>query len=421
MIYLQNTEPMVMKRILYQTTLLLLTIVAASCSDFDIKERGTASYAASNLYVVSGYDVDREAPGYDSLYIPDLDLRIYAERKIFPELSNEAFSTVIYFGHKGNINRGYGFFIGDSTRKPCLLRIDNDSINIDVFDQFQTAPLHDFCLDKNGHISFTPKRSQNIKETWLFKNWTYDLSLLTSDWTAKDDITITGTTGRRIRIADGVTLTLNNVSIFNSFVCNGNATIVLAPDSKNLVRVSTDYTHGFMNGGQGTTLIIEGSGELTADMSNDRDRAGIGGNNGDIIINGGTITALGGDGGAGIGASRTGTTGKITIEGGNITAIGGFYSAGIGTGDCWWYNDIGEVSSHCGDINITGGAVIARGGYNGAGIGTGYHSICGTITISSSVDSVITYRGYNANSIGSGNGGTCEAVIIEDGAKVIQN
>ena len=409
-----------MRKVLNRVALLLLTVFIASCSDIDFKERLSAKYASPNTYVVSGYDVDQETPGYDSLSIPDLDLKVFAERKIMPELSNDLYSTVIYLGQNGIINRNYGFFVGDSTRKPCLFQIKDDTIITEAIDNFKAGPIRDFCLDKNGKLNFTPKRSDNIKQTFVFRNWTYDLSLLTTDWTAKDDITITGTTGRRIRIADGVTLTLNNVAIYNSFVCNGNATIVLAPDSKNLVRVSTDYTHGFMNGGQGTTLIIEGSGELTADMSNDRDRAGIGGNNGDIIIKGGTITALGGHGGAGIGASRTGTTGKISIIGGNITAVGGMYAAGIGTGDFWWYDD-GDISSRCGDIVITGGAVVARGGVEGAGIGSGRLSDCGTITISSSVDSVITYRGYNANSIGSGNGGTCEAVIIEEGAKVIQN
>ncbi len=269
-------------------------------------------------------------------------------------------------------------------------------------------------------MNFTPKRSDNIKQTFVFSNWTYDLSLLTTDWTAKNDITVTGSTVYRIMIADGVTITLNNVAVYNSFTCNGNATVVLAPGSNNLVRVSKDYTNGFVNGGQGTTLTIEGSGELTSDMSEDRDRAGIGGNNGDIIIKGGTITALGGHGGAGIGASRTGTTGKISIIGGNITAVGGKYAAGIGTGDYWWYVD-GDISSRCGDIVITGGAVVARGGVEGAGIGSGRLSDCGKITISCSVDSVIAYKGDNAdNSIGAGSDGTCEDIIIEEGAKVYQ-
>lgn len=409
-----------MKKVLNRVALLLLTVFIASCSDIDFKERLSAKYASPNTYVVSGYDVDQETPGYDSLSIPDLDLKVFAERKIMPELSNDLYSTVIYLGQNGIINRNYGFFVGDSTRKPCLFQIKDDTIITELLDNFKTGPIRDFCLNKNGQFSFIPKRSDNIKQRCVFSNWTYDLSLLTTDWTANNDITITGSTGRRIRIADGVTLTLNNVAIYNSFVCNGNATIVLAPDSKNLVRVSTDYTHGFMNGGQGTTLTIEGSGELTSDMSEDRDRAGIGGNNGDIIIKGGTITALGGHGGAGIGASRTGTTGIISIIGGNITAVGGKYAAGIGTGDYWWYDD-GDISSRCGDIVITGGAVVARGGVEGAGIGSGRLSDCGKITISCSVDSVIAYKGYNAdNSIGAGSDGTCEDIIIEEGAKVYQ-
>ena len=409
-----------MKKVLYCVALLLLPVFIASCSDIDFKERLSAKYASLNMYVLSGYDIENEIYGYDSLYISDLDLKVYAERKVFPELSNDSYSTVIYFGSKDSINRNFGFFVGDSTRKPCLFQVKDDTIITEVFEQFRKGPVTDFCLDLNGQINLAPKRSENIRKTYRFNNWTCDLNLLTTDLTVKNDVTLTGSTGHRIRIADGVTVTFNNVAIYNSFVCYGNATVILAPDSKNLVRVNTYYTHGFMNGGQGTTLTIEGSGELTSDMSEDRDRAGIGGNNGDIIIKGGTITALGGHGGAGIGASRTGTTGKISIIGGNITAVGGKFAAGIGTGDYWWYDD-GDISSRCGDIEITGGAVVARGGEDGAGIGSGRLSDCGKITISSSVDSVIAYKGYNAdNSIGAGSDGTCEDIIIEEGAKVYQ-
>lgn len=409
-----------MRKVLHCVALLLLTVFITSCSDIDFKERLSAKYSSPSTYVVSGYDVDQETPGYDSLSIPDLDLKVFAERRIMPELSNDSYSTVIYLGQNGIINRKSGFFVGDSKRKPCLFQIKDDTIITELLDNFKAGPIRDFCLDKNGKLNFTPKRSDNIKQTFVFRNWTYDLSLLTTDWTAKNDITVTGSTVYRIMIADGVTITLNNVAVYNSFTCNGNATVVLAPGSNNLVRVSKDYTNGFVNGGQGTTLTIEGSGELTSDMSEDRDRAGIGGNNGDIIIKGGTITALGGHGGAGIGASRTGTTGKISIIGGNITAVGGKYAAGIGTGDYWWYDD-GDISSRCGDIEITGGAVVARGGAEGAGIGSGRLSDCGKITIRCSVDSVIAYKGYDAdNSIGAGSAGTCEDIIIEEGAKVYQ-
>lgn len=392
-----------------------------SCSDFDIKERGTANYASFNLYVVSGYDVDNEVFGYDSLYISDLDIKVYAERKIIPQLSKDLYSTVIYFGSKDSINRNYGFFVGDSTRKPCLFQVKDDTIITQVFEHLRKGPVPDFSLDLNGQINLAPKRSQNIRQTCRFSNWTCDLNLLTTNLTVKNDVTLTGNTGHRIRIEDGVTVTLNNAAVYNSFVCNGNATVVLAPDSKNIVRVNTYYTHGFMNGGQGTTLTIQGSGELTADMSGDRDRAGIGGNAGDIIIKGGTIIAKGGNGGAGIGASRASTTGNIIITGGNITAIGGSYGSGIGSGQYWSYST-GDVPSRCGNIVITGGTVVAQGGSYGAGIGSGNKSECGTVTIRNSVTSITASKGSGqAESIGAGEGGSCGTVTIEDGAVVACN
>lgn len=408
-----------MKRNIRCISITFLIIGLTACS-FDIQEREAASFSYKGLYQVSGYDTDNNVYGNDSLYIPDLALSIVAERKIIPELSNDLYSTVIYFGTKDSIDHSYGFFVGDTARKPCLIRIKNDSVSTEVLGHTPKGPVNVFCLDLNGNIIFFAPNRSHDRQICQFNNWTCDLSRLTTNLTVKNDVILTGNTGHRIMIADGVTVTFNNVTIRNCFICEGNATVVLAENSHNLVQVGWDYTHGFMNGGEGTTLTIEGSGELTADMSKDRDRAGIGGNAGDIIIKGGTITAKGGDGGAGIGGSRASKTGNITITGGNITAIGGWSAAGIGTGDYWYYS-WGDVPGRCGNISITGGTVNARGGAYGAGIGSGRRSECDSITISSSVTGVTATRGSEANSIGAGRDGSCGTVTIEEGANVTQN
>ena len=127
---------------------------------------------------------------------------------------------------------------------------------------------------------------------------------------------------------------------------------------------------------EGNTLTIEGSGALMAGENCDNDHAGIGGNYGDktggnIVINGGVITATGGKNGAGIGGGNYGAGGNITITGGVITATGGPGGAGIGGGS----NRAG------GNITINGGEVTATGVFWGAGIGGGSIGAAGTIVI----------------------------------------
>ena len=85
-----------------------------------------------------------------------------------------------------------------------------------------------------------------------------------------------------------------------------------------------------------------------------------------ITITGGTVTATGGEGGAGIGGGDGGAAENITITGGTVTAAGGYYGAGIGGGSG------GSGSGGSGkNITITGGTVNAAGGWGGAGIGGG--------------------------------------------------
>jgi len=93
--------------------------------------------------------------------------------------------------------------------------------------------------------------------------------------------------------------------------------------------------------------------------------AGIGGINIDsevnVIINGGEVTAIGGEGGAGIGSGGS-SAGTVTINGGTVTAIGGEGGAGIG----------GGIKSSGSTVTISNDATVyaARGG-NSFGFGEG--------------------------------------------------
>lgn len=226
--------------------------------------------------------------------------------------------------------------------------------------------------------------------------------------------TITGTltdedgylTYATITIEDGAIVTLKDVGINPGgepslgsgigITCDGNATIILE---------GTNTVNGFDRFGikvkSGKTLTILGTGTLNASGYNTF--SGIGGE-GNIVINGGNITATGGsDGGAGIGGGNNASCGNIVINsGGTITATGGNKAAGIGSG----------FEGTCGNITISGGTINATGGsdgsqYYGAGIGSGAHcSIDNTIsiTITSGVVKVTATRG--------GDGGGCKFIGV---------
>ncbi|MBQ7990071.1 MAG: InlB B-repeat-containing protein, partial [Oscillospiraceae bacterium] len=172
---------------------------------------------------------------------------------------------------------------------------------------------------------------------------------------------LTGSIRHTVTIVDGASITLNNATITGGIVCEGSATITLV--GTNSVSGPT-FKAGIQIGGSGTTLTIKGNGSLTAN---------------------------GYDQSAGIGLSRAWNPasdvigGDIVIEGGNITANGGSqWGAGIGTGVI--FGNGSAKTARIGNITIKGGTVKATGGTSADGIGTGYaYSGCtnaiGTVTI----------------------------------------
>lgn len=121
-----------------------------------------------------------------------------------------------------------------------------------------------------------------------------------------------------------------------------------------------------------------------------------------ITITGGTVNATGGWGGAGIGGGGGGGAGgngkNITIIGGTVTAGGGYRGAGIG----------GGISGSGEDITITGGTVNADGGDNGAGIGGGATGSGSNVTVSGAAQVTATAgksNGYYGAGATIGDGG----------------
>jgi len=208
------------------------------------------------------------------------------------------------------------------------------------------------------------------------------------------DVTITGTTSHNgIRVVSGDAIrniTLADASIdvnYCAFDISG-ATVFLTLNGTNELK---SYNSAGLRVTVGSILTIDGTGSLTAiggsygagigsAVSND---GFVGG--GDITINSGTITAEGGNSSAGIGGGFASAGGNVTINGGTISVRGG---TGIGSG---WErkNESGENTVVTygggmiiggkvvpkedlggGNITISGGAVTATGfGLEGAGIG----------------------------------------------------
>lgn len=177
---------------------------------------------------------------------------------------------------------------------------------------------------------------------------------------------------------DGWYVVDSDVSISNRVVIEGDVHLILA-DGKKLTAGQGIHVS------QGNNLTIygqyQGTGELTATGYG---YAAIGGNfggYGNITINGGIVTATGGDYCAGIGTSRytndSQESDTITINGGRVIATGGDGGAGIGGGAC--IDGVGNAYEV--KVIINGGTVTANGGRNAAGIGGGERSVNVKVTV----------------------------------------
>ena len=184
--------------------------------------------------------------------------------------------------------------------------------------------------------------------------WATDVTLSGSDnYTAQDGDLLTGTTSGTVTITNNAGITLSDVTITGSIVCNGTAEITLV--GTNSVSNTWYSSAGIQIGGSGTTLTIKGNGSLNA---------------------------TGGSAAAGIGLGRTwdanSTGGSVVIEGGTVTASGG---NGIGTGTVG-----NSMTAHMDGIIIKGGTVNARLGKGTINYGSSV--TIGTIKIYDTIDKV---------------------------------
>lgn len=207
---------------------------------------------------------------------------------------------------------------------------------------------------------------------------------------------------------------------------SGDVHLILANDAKLTVNGGIS-----VNAGNSLTVYAQPAendkttGSLTVENV-EEGNAGIGGDvqqSGDTItINGGEITATGGNLGAGIGGGSQQSGGTITIHGGEIVATGYSGSAGIGSG---FTASIGSATV----INIDGGIVTATCSddaletLGGAGIGGG-GAANSSVAITISGGTVTATGSKGADGIGNGGGKSSSAQPAtfstgEDGNAVI--
>ena len=221
--------------------------------------------------------------------------------------------------------------------------------------------------------------------------WDGDLSSITANRIATDGMTLTGTLSGnyKVSIAAYASVTLEDVTIngvnnsnydWAGLTCLGDASIYLS--GVNAVKgFYEDYPGIYIP--EAFELYIDGDGSLTAES------------------NGAA---------AGIGGGWSLACGNIIIDGGTITARGGDYAAGIG-----------GRNEDCGDIEIYGGTITAIGGEGAPGIGVGAGN-CGDITIYSDITRVVATRGDNCmDYIGCGDDGGCGVIDVAEGLLDVKN
>ena len=235
--------------------------------------------------------------------------------------------------------------------------------------------------------------------------------VITSSGTTNNTVTITAEKNATANV------TLENVNIDTrtrgeaAITTSGEGNVNIELDGTNRVQ-SGDNHAGVEKKDNGTLTITDENkdGSLTATGGNYG--AGIGGGDGgsgsNITIKGGKVTANGGTWGAGIGGGSDGSGSTINIENGKVTATGGNRGAGIGGGN-------GGSGSN---ITVSGGEVTAQGSDGGAGIGGGQGGSGSNITIS---DGKVTATGVNGGAgIGGGFCSSGSNITIEGGEVTAQ-
>ena len=311
-----------------------------------------------------------------------------------------------------------------------------------------TIPKYDVSIDvynRTSDISIKDSRSYYIYSSVpdkLRDTWAWDKKIFIQGDKAAPHVFIDGVNIKMSPSSKGPAIELNKkASAYLYFI--GKDSTLQGADGRAAIQKNRSEGQLYVLARTGTTVTCKGGDKA----------AGIGGSyatrnifngyyNGDMYghgVNmhfgsqsnpdywGGTIAAIGGNGGAGIGGGQGGAGEKlyfysgtiqatsdrfasgiggsyegrgseIYIYGGTVSAQGGEGGAGIG-GGCWKTEQDMNGINAAHDIYISGGTVTAKGGYNGAGIGGGQYVPARDITVTGGV---VTATGHYGAAIGGG-------------------
>ena len=267
----------------------------------------------------------------------------------------------------------------------------------------------DWDLDKGSITVSATVENQTVSQAGGSPTVDSNPVITSSSGTTNNTVTITAEKNATANV------TLENVNIDTrtrgeaAITTSGEGNVNIELDGTNRVQSGENHA-GVEKKDNGTLTITDENkdGSLTANGGDGG--AGIGGgasyNGSNIEISSGEVTAIGGNFGAGIGGGQAGSGSNITISDGKVEATGGFDGAGIG----------GGAGGSGSNITISDGKVTATGGGAGAGIGGGCDGSGSGITIEGGE---VTAQGdLSGAGIGGGLNGTGSDVTISGDAQV---
>ena len=293
--------------------------------------------------------------------------------------------------------------------------LDKGSITVSATVESQTVSQAGGSptVDHNPVITSSSGKTNNTVTITAEKNATANVTLenVNIDTGTTDEAAITTSGEGNVNIELNGTNTVQSGNTHAGVEKEDNGTLTITDENKDgsLTATGGNYGAGIGGGyeGSGSNIAIEG-GKVKA--IGGTHGAGIGGGFGgsgsNIAIEGGKVEASSVGGGAGIGGGSLGSGSNIAVSGGEVTAQGGVGGAGIGGGQ-------GGSGSN---ITISDGKVTATGAGAGAGIGGGYEGSGKGITIEGGE---VTAQGDTGGAgIGGGISGTGSDVTISGDAQV---
>ena len=273
-----------------------------------------------------------------------------------------------------------------------------------------TIPKYDVSIDvynRTSDISIKDSRSYYIYSSVpdkLRDTWAWDKKIFIQGDKAAPHVFIDGVNIKMSPSSKGPAIELNKkASAYLYFI--GKDSTLQGADGRAAIQKNRSEGQLYVLARTGTTVTCKGGYRA----------AGIGGswairNIGDSMFNmdmyghgvnmhfgsqsnpdywGGTIAAIGGNGGAGIGGGQGGAGEKLYFYSGTIQATSDRFASGIG----------GSYEGRGSEIYIYGGTVSAQGGEGGAGIGGGQYVPARNITVTGGV---VTATGHYGAAIGGG-------------------